>query len=129
MAHVVVEPNRAFSQRLRMSVGHYDVYGGTVGAYWPDGISRRAFYIGMELRCPDDVFDAVCSEARTALLNRRPHDECTWSAIQSIVSRQRFVALKESGSKEVAEYVATFESELRAAGDRLKDAEAGLRRP
>lgn len=45
MAHVVVEPNRPFSVRLQLEVDSENVYGGTIGIYWPEGepprVSRR----------------------------------------------------------------------------------------
>lgn len=128
MAHVVVEPNRAFSQRLRNAVQRNNVYGGTVGIYWPDGAGRRAFYIGSDLRSPEDVVDAVCREVRTALLNRRPLEECTWSAVQGLVSRQRMLRLQESGSQEVQSYIDTFERELQAAREQRERTEAEVER-
>ena len=46
IAHVVVEPNREFSFRLKLDANSENVYGGTVGIYWPDGGGRRSFFIG-----------------------------------------------------------------------------------
>ncbi len=40
MAHVVVEPNRPFSVRLQLEVDSENVYGGTIGIYWPEGGGR-----------------------------------------------------------------------------------------
>jgi hypothetical protein len=36
MAHVVVEPNRAFSIQLMRAVQRKNVYGGTIALYWPE---------------------------------------------------------------------------------------------
>ena len=62
MAHVVVEPNRAFSLRLKAEVGSENVYGGTVGVYWPEGAGRRSFFIGRELESPDEITRAIAEE-------------------------------------------------------------------
>lgn len=122
MAHVIVEPNRAFSQRLRISVGGNNVYGGTVGIYWPDASGRRAFFLGSELRSRQEITDAVCREVLEALVNRRPLEDCTWASVQAMVARQRVETLKASGSQEVQAYIDNFENELKAA--RAKNSEA-----
>lgn len=128
MAHVVVEPNRPFSQRLRISVDHNNVYGGTIGIYWPDGSGRRAFYVGHEFHDAEELTSAVCEEVRSALTNRRPLEDCTWASVQGIVSRQRVIQLQASGSREVASYIEGFESELTAAKEQRQHAETEVER-
>lgn len=44
MAHVIVEPSRLFSRRLQALVKSENVYGGTIGVYWPSGAGRRTFF-------------------------------------------------------------------------------------
>jgi hypothetical protein len=122
MAHVVVEPNRPFSLRLRLDVNAENVYGGTVGVYWPDGGGRRLFFLGPEFGSRDEVAQAIFDEIRVALTNRRPLDRCTWAFVQESVSRQSISALRASGSQEVEKYVQTFDKELAATTQRLEDA-------
>lgn len=128
MAHVVVEPNRPFSQRLRISVDCNNVYGGSVGIYWPDAFGRRAFYLGPEIRSSEQLIEAVNSEVHSALVNRRPLEDCTWSAVQSLVSRQRIQQLKASGSNEVQSYIDTFEQELLAVREQKARADGEIER-
>lgn len=122
MAHVVVEPNRPFSVRLKIDVDSENVYGGTVGVYWPDGGGRRSFFIGREFESPEDVERALVAEIQQALTNRRPFDRCTWAHVQEYSSRQAIQLLRASGSLEVDKYIETFDRELAAKMQRIDDA-------
>ncbi|HDL86006.1 MAG TPA: hypothetical protein ENH11_06740 [Candidatus Acetothermia bacterium] len=128
MAHVVVEPNRPFSVRLRLDVGSENVYGGTVGIYWPEGGGRRSFFIGRDYESPSQVSKAVFDEIRVALTNRRPLERCTWASVQESWSRKEIQALQASGSQELSEYIEAFDKELDAKTERIEDAEREIRR-
>jgi hypothetical protein len=67
MAHVVVEPNRPFSRRLQIEVESENVYGGTVGLYWPAGAGRRSFFIEPGRDSSAGLTKAINEEVRTAL--------------------------------------------------------------
>ncbi len=123
MAHVVVEPNRSFSLRLRADVNSRNVYGGTVGIYWPDGGGRRSFFLSPESPSASAIESAVFDEVRTALTNRRPLARCTWAAVQEAVSRRAYNALKERGSTDLESYISEFDKELHAKEEQLADAE------
>lgn len=122
MAHVVVEPNRPFSLRLKIAVDSENVYGGTVGIYWPEGGGRRSFFLGRGYESGDEIARAIFDEVRTALTNRRSLDRCTWAHVQENASRHAIQGLRASGSQEVEKYVETFDKELAAKSQRLDDA-------
>jgi hypothetical protein len=128
MAHVVVEPNRPFSVRLQLEVDSENVYGGTIGIYWPEGGGRRAFFLGGQYSTPGQLAAAIKDEVRTALLNRRPIARCTWAYVQETVSRQVIHSLKASGSKALEDYIKTFDQEIEAKDQRLKEAEKEIQR-
>jgi hypothetical protein len=128
MAHVVVEPNRAFSVRLKIEVDSENVYGGTVGVYWPDGGGRRSFFQSAGFDSQDEVHRAILEEIRTALTNRRTLDRCTWAFVQETASRLSIEELTRSGSQELGKYIDTFDSELSARAERLEDAEREIAR-
>lgn len=128
MAHVVVEPNRPFSVRLQLEVDSENVYGGTIGIYWPEGGGRRAFYLGGEYSTPGHLAAAIKDEVRAALLNRRPIARCTWAFVRETASRQAIQSLKVSGSKAIEDYVKTFDQEIEAKNQRLEDAEREIQR-
>lgn len=128
MAHVVVEPNRPFSVRLQLDVDSENVYGGTIGIYWPEGGGRRAFFLGSEYLTPGHLAAAIKDEVRAALLNRRPIARCTWAYVRETASRQAIQSLKDSGSKEIEDYVNKFDQEIEAKDQRLEDAEKEIQR-
>jgi len=128
MAHVVVEPNRPFSVRLQLEVDSENVYGGTIGIYWPEGGGRRAFYLGGEYSTPGHLAAAIKDEVRAALLNRRPIARCTWAFVRETASRKAIQSLKASGSKAIEDYVKTFDQEIEAKNQRLEDAEREIQR-
>lgn len=130
MAHVVVEPNRPFSLRLKIDANSENVYGGAIGIYWPDGGGRRAFFIGrgMAYETAGEIAAAIIEEVRTALTNRRPLSRCTWGFAQELVSRNTLDQLKSSGSHKVEEYIETFDAEMASKVEELEDAEREIAR-
>lgn len=128
MAHVLVEPNRAFSVRLMHEVRSQNVYGGAIGVYWPEGGGRRSFFLHQESESPQEMERAVVEEVRSALANRRPLARVTWSAVQELISRRTFNALREQGSTEVQKYVDEFDKELKSKQEDIEDAEREISR-
>ena len=128
MAHVLIEPNRPFSLRLMLEVKSENVYGGTIGIYWPDGGGRRSFFLGPQYDSRADLERAVADEIRSALVNRRPLARVTWGYVQEQVSRRTFDRLREQGSTELDKYIEVFDSELAAKRHELEDAELEIAR-
>lgn len=128
VAHVVVEPNRPFSLRLKIEVDSENVYGGTVGVYWPEGGGRRSFFIGQGCDSGGDVARAVLEEVRTALTNRWPLDRCTWAHVQERASRQAIQSLQAAGSQEIKKYIETFDKEHAARKEQIDDANREITR-
>lgn len=128
MAHVVVEPNRPFSVRLKLEVGGQNVYGGTVGVYWPEGTGRRAFFLGQELDSATEMERAIVEEVRSALVNRRPLERCTWSTARQLSARQAQEALLAAGSQNLEAYARLAKAELDETQGKLDAAEREARR-
>ena len=128
MAHVLVEPNRAFSVRLMNDVNSQNVYGGAIGVYWPEGGGRRSFFLHQDSESPAEMERAVVEEVRSALVNRRPMIRVTWSAVQELISRRIFNTLREQGSTEVQKYVDEFDKELKSKQEKIDDAEREISR-
>ncbi len=123
MAHVLVEPNRHFSNRLRSEVDSQNVYGGSIGIYWPLGSGRRSVFHISGYDSPKDLKNAICNELRTALVNRRSRSDCTWSSVQEKVSKKRLDHLRNSGSEDLKQFIEEFDQENEAARSKLKEAE------
>jgi hypothetical protein len=128
MAHVIVEPSRAFSLRLMTEVRSQNAYGGAIGVYWPEGEGSRKFLNGQAERAGEAILDAVFDEIRLALNNRRPLTRCTWSAVKELQSRRILNDLKDAGSTNVQNYIDAFDVELEAKNAALADAEKEIQR-
>lgn len=127
LAHVVVEPSRAFSRSIQREVGSRNVYGGRVGIYLPDGTIHR-YYFSESAASEIDLRFAIVADVRAAHLNRRPLDRCTWSRAEARMARMAIEALKKSGSGDIQEYVAAFDSEVKAKDAQLKVADEEVQR-
>jgi hypothetical protein len=128
MAHVVVEPSRAFSLELMRTVDGKNVYGGTIGLYWPEGGGRRCFFAQKGGAQAEDIERRIFEEIRQSLIHRRPLVRCTLAAVKELKSRRQINALKDIGSKAVEEYVAAFEEEKKSQSDALEAAEVEIKR-
>jgi hypothetical protein len=81
VAHVVVEPNRAFSFLLRDQTEGRNAYGGTVGLSVPGkGIVRR-YYLGWQIQNADELATAVRLAAST-LRSQMPAYGWDWTELQ-----------------------------------------------
>lgn len=128
MAHLIIEPSRSFSLRLRAESNSENVYGGTVGIYWPDSGGRRSQFRPWDFDSTSDMESAIEDELRAALINRRPLDRCTYSAVDSAISRSEIEHHKRNGDKGFDDYAAHFDVELQAKQEALENAEREIAR-
>ncbi|MDQ0301931.1 PspA/IM30 family protein [Ancylobacter polymorphus] len=128
MAHVVVEPNRPFSQRLQLEVNSLNVYGGVVGIYWPDAAGRRLFFRPYDYHKAADLRGDIFSAIRTSLVNRQPLYNCTWDSAKEALSRKIVSELKAVDSKEVDYYIEQFDQELASVKQNLASSEKEISR-
>jgi len=89
----LAEPNRHFSNRLRLAVGGINAYGGSVGVYWPDGTQRRQFYVNAELSSDEAVDNAIVDYVQTTARDFRLPQDAYWSGAQD---RLRSLQLAEA---------------------------------
>lgn len=127
-AHVVVEPGNSFSRQLQALAESTNVYGGTVGIYWPEGGEPRRFYLGTLYRTAAELGDAIQEELHRTLRQRRPLPRCTWAYLREQVSQNTIAALKLAGSVSVDDYIRSFDEELAAKDQRLLEAEEEIER-
>lgn len=120
MAHVVVEPSRAFSFRLMNEVFNENAYGGAVAIYWPDGVGKWLFLPKDEFIDPKAMQIAISRKVRSSLLSQRTKRECRWGFVQELSSKKKLHALRESGSDKVEDYVALFDKEIGAKDEEIQ---------
>jgi len=128
MAHVVVEPSRAFSATLRAATNSRNVYGGNVGVYWPESNARKSYYLDDDDAEMSDIPLAIAKDVRVALANRRQRSNCNWLYLREVISRCRYEGLKATDSKELNDYVNAWDAELKAKDARIKEAENEIER-
>lgn len=86
VAHVVVEPDRAFSFRLRDDTAGANVYGGTLAIALPGrGIVRRV-YLGLRLADPQELL-ALVRDAVLEIRGQMPAEGWDWTELQEQVLR------------------------------------------
>ncbi len=127
-AHVVVEPGNSFSRQLQALTKSTNVYGGTVGIYWPEGGEPRRFYLGTLYQTAAELGDAIQEDLHRTLRQRRPLPRCTWAHLREQVSQNTIAALKSAGSVSVDDYIRSFDEELAAKDQRLLEAEEEIER-
>lgn len=128
MAHVFVEPSRAFSVKLMGDSTSRNAYGGTIGVYWPESNARKSYYLDEKHGTGDIIQADIFNDIRIALSNRRQRTDCNWLHLKEIISRSKYEKFKAAGSTELNEYVEMFNSDLEAKDARLAEAEHEISR-
>ena len=87
MAHVVVEPNRAFSQRLRLATESQNPFGGQVGLFWPDSGLREILH-RYDISS-DEFIDEIAIHVQSQLLVKGLDRRLSWNYFQKSLSQHR----------------------------------------
>lgn len=121
IAHVMVEPSRAFSFALRDLSDGRNVYGGTIGIALPDRGFVRRFYLGATYPDGPALAEAVrraAVELRTSMPSRGGWE---WHDLQDgLLSDQR---QREKGRLTATENEALWLEELKTREDRIRELE------
>lgn len=99
IAHVVVEPDRAFSFKLRNATRGQNAYGGTVALSLPGQGIVRQFFLGWQIQNPKGLADAV-KGAATNLHGQMPASGWDWTELQEQALRKQRDAYKGTLSAE-----------------------------
>ena len=121
MAHVIVEPNPHFSNRLKIDTNYQNAHRGAIGIYWPEGIGKEIVYREnlSHRQLVNNIYDII----RKALLSMRLKYDCTWIYLQQKLNQQKRKELEESGNKNLDEYIVNFDKEIHAKDQQIKEAE------
>lgn len=123
IAHVVVEPTREFSFRLREIVDGRNTYGGSVGIYTPiNGLAGRLFRSWQnptEQNLCERVRDTV-----TFLRSSMPAAGWDWSELQEFALRQRRTESNEESDFEELENI--YKEEIDALREQISDSKSTI---
>lgn len=128
LAHVVVEPNRTFSNRLAISTERQNAYGGAVGVYWPDGAKKRIYRIGDRYRQREDLEKVICTDIIRSLANRRGNPICSWQYVREQIAARKVQELKDKNSTDATAYCAAFDAENDSLKQQLAEANLEIKR-
>lgn len=126
MAHVLVEPNRDFSYSLMEVTSRKNVYLGAVGIYWPDGVSNTRLLPDGKYQSAKDLEIDISNKIRDALITQRVRRELTWFYVKELSFKIKLKSLQEEGSTELSKYINTFDGEIEAKEEQLRDAESQI---
>ncbi len=118
MAHVVVEPSRAFSFSLAGKVDWINPYEGAVSIIWPEGGGAPSRFFPYHFENPIRYASAVAKILRKALANRRPDPRVTWDYLRELQFRNKIEQLKQAGTAGIEEYIDAFDQELKLTNSR-----------
>lgn len=121
VAHVVVEPSRSFSFKLRDSTNGLNVYGGTLGLTSPGQGFARQFYLGWRLA--DST--AVATSVRSIALTMRSHMPVVgwdWTELQE--QALRLQRERERNRLTAAESDQLYQDEIAVLQDRIRELES-----
>ena len=123
IAHVVVEPDRAFSFHLRDETEGRNAYGGTVGLSAPgQGIVRR-YYLGWQIQDGKELAAAIVAAAST-LRSQMPAFGWDWTELQEQALRVQREREKDSLTE--AEWNQLHQERIDNLHDRIRELEQQL---
>ncbi|STZ75671.1 hypothetical protein [Bergeriella denitrificans] len=134
LAHVVVEPGRSFSVRLKQLTDARNVYGGSIGVYWARGSERKSYFLSEVLADERALKDKIREDIIRSLVNRRQTSICSWLHLKDSLSKQRLAQLKknhyEAAGQDatVQEYIDAFDNELKIKEAHLAEANQEIAR-
>lgn len=128
-AHVIVEPSRKFSVRLRELTDAKNVFNGTVGVYWPKN-GRKSYFFTDAINSPEKLECSIQDDIIQALLNKRQTTQCSWLHLKECISKQRITQLRNNSEndKNVQEYITAFDAELKIKEEKLEEANKEISR-
>lgn len=123
IAHVVVEPDRAFSFSLREQTDARNAYGGTVALSAPgQGIVRR-YYIGWQIQDGIELA-ATIREAAASLRSQMPSFGWDWTELQEQALRAQRSSEKSRLTADESEQL--YIEEIENLQDRIRQLEQAL---
>lgn len=128
LAHVVVEPSRSFSYAVKRLTTSRNVFGGTIGVYWPNSERRSSYFSDGGIREGRALAIDIAKDIRIALSNRRQRSNCTWAHLKEVLAKSQYEQLKAEGSTEVDKYVAAFDADIAAKLQVIQDRDQEIAR-
>ena len=127
VANILVEPSRKFSFALRDHSRGYNVFGGAVGIYWPEGFGKYFWLPEHEEIKGDNAISAVCQKVIDGLKSRKLRREITWENLQSLHNQFLIQKIKESHTTESTELSCVYDEVLREKDEQIKSSDGRIK--
>lgn len=121
MAHVVVEPSTYFSFALARRIPGLNPYNGAIGVCWPRGEGSQVRLLALRYDSTDELAADVTEHVRNALTYVQHNRDCSWNAINQMVSQKRISELRNAGSDSLEDWMAAFEGESKAKEEQIAE--------
>ncbi len=95
IAHVLIEPSRRFSFELKKCSNGYNVYGGAVGLFWPEGFGRLYWKTDNPELKRSNAHDMISQTIVDGLKTRVLRRELTWENIHSLHNLELIKKIRE----------------------------------
>lgn len=101
LAHVIIEPSRKFSHKIRRRCNSQNVYGGVIGVYWPGGQGVKIYRHDKEWTPNIKDFEKeIVADICNLLSKRMPLPECSWGGVKDIKNKAAIERLRKDGATE-----------------------------
>lgn len=89
MAHVLIEPSRTFSYKLKERTDGKNIFNGAVGIHWPNGMRRYFAY-----PFPEDIVNVLYETVRQASLHTMIPQNLTFDGVRLLQTSKKADELK-----------------------------------
>lgn len=119
LAHVLVEPDRAFSNRLRISTNGQNSFGGAIGIYWPKGIGKDVFY--RDFHSDHDTFlESIHKKCLQALTQSSLPPYVNFNNISAEANRKRILTFAQKQESKTNSHTSELEKDIKEYEEILK---------
>ena len=128
IAHIIVEPSKEWSYRLKESTGSRNAHRGYIGIYYPQSLSYELFSRSDYNNCKEMEID-ISRSVQQALVNYEDIEEYNWNKVVYLLNKKKIVTLQmrgEAKEAELEEYVASFDSMNKDLNEKVRSLTAQL---
>lgn len=126
ICHVVVEPDRRFSEELSQRAQVKAPSNRAIGLFDSAGKQRLGLVPGIGSRPSWAIHDEICSSANSVMSGLAPKRGWEWQQLQEAEARSLREQALSDNSGVLDEYIDVFGRELKAKDERIQDLERSL---
>lgn len=133
IAHVLVEPSKNFSKKIKELTDAKNPYNGYVGIYFSESLYKEILsfdeYNVKETSGRNKMTHAICATVQQALLNHDNTSDYSWSNIQVAFHRKKYESESQNAlkaQKECDAFIEAFDADIDEKKAKISDLERQL---